>query len=87
MKVVPPVSYVFPPFEDILEAISKDVTKERALFATGIDEEESDEERLVSSNAKKDKDPIFKEPRVVLDSGSTVRTTLLILLTEIARNS
>ncbi|KAL5765968.1 hypothetical protein ACOSP7_016585 [Xanthoceras sorbifolium] len=39
---------------------------------------ESDEVRLVRSNAGKDKDPAFKEPRVPLDSGSTVGTNLQI---------
>ncbi|KAL5852235.1 hypothetical protein ACOSQ3_007353 [Xanthoceras sorbifolium] len=73
VKVVPLINYAPPLSEDILEATSKDVPEERAPFAAGIDEEESNKERL--------------EPGVPLDSMSTIGTNLPVPLTDIARSS
>ncbi|KAL5756995.1 hypothetical protein ACOSQ2_021741 [Xanthoceras sorbifolium] len=45
------------------------------------------EERLVRSNAGKDKDPAFKKHGVPLDSGNTLGTNLLVPLTDIVKSS
>ncbi|KAL5800878.1 hypothetical protein ACOSQ3_032510 [Xanthoceras sorbifolium] len=87
VKVVPLISYVPHPLENILEVTTKDISEEQTPFAAGIDKEESDEEKLVRSTARKDKDHSSKELEVVLDSGSAMGTNLPIPTTEVAGSS
>ncbi|KAL5827820.1 hypothetical protein ACOSQ3_019672 [Xanthoceras sorbifolium] len=87
MKIIPSISCVPHPPEDFLEVTSKDVPKEQGRFVAGIDKKESNEEKLMRSVANKDKDPAFKEPRVILDSKSAMGTSFPIPPTEVAESS
>ncbi|KAL5773610.1 hypothetical protein ACOSQ2_013534 [Xanthoceras sorbifolium] len=85
--MVPPLSYAHPPPAVVLEGSSRDILEEKMPFVMEIDEEEFDEEELASNSVRKDKNPVFKDPGVPLDSGSTVGTNLPVSLTDIAESS
>ncbi|KAL5785547.1 hypothetical protein ACOSQ2_007939 [Xanthoceras sorbifolium] len=67
---IPQVSFVPPPFGDVLDAASTVVPKEQVPFVAEISEEESKNERLVRHSYEKGKGPAVQETWEIPESGN-----------------